>query len=168
VDLESVRTCLIKHVLTQYIKTVLKWIRHLSIHHQSGDDSALHLKYCTLKTEQINAENTATISRVICTTTVFPKLWQSRTTSYAVSAHADHRRKIRYIQKYTQVHLRNFIPVVKVTITSFFLYINLNCFLERWLNDNKLWKELSRLLSADGQPTEAVIAQTRMGEFFNR
>jgi hypothetical protein len=34
------------------------------------------------------------------------------------------------------------------------------------LNGNKFWKELIRLLSVDGQPTKAVLAQICVGVFF--
>jgi hypothetical protein len=34
------------------------------------------------------------------------------------------------------------------------------------LKDKRLWKELIPLLSAEGQPTKAVSAQTYMGVFF--
>jgi hypothetical protein len=36
------------------------------------------------------------------------------------------------------------------------------------LNVNELWQELIRLLSVDGQPTKAVLAQTYMGVFLIR
>jgi hypothetical protein len=36
------------------------------------------------------------------------------------------------------------------------------------LSDKKLRKELIRLLSVEGQPTKAVLAQTCMGVFFIR
>jgi hypothetical protein len=57
------------------------------------------------------------------------------------------------------------IMVVKVTITTFFLYTNLKHFL-KWQYHWKLWKELIHLLSVEGQPTRAVWAQTWMGVFF--
>jgi hypothetical protein len=50
---------------------------------------------------------------------------QSRTTSQAVGAHADHLRKIPHTQKYIQMNRIIFIAMVKVTITTF-LYTNLN------------------------------------------
>jgi hypothetical protein len=36
------------------------------------------------------------------------------------------------------------------------------------MKDKKLWKELTRLLSVEGQPTKAGLAQTCMGVFFIR
>jgi hypothetical protein len=54
-----------------------------------------------------------------------------------------------------QVHRQNIIPVVKVTISTFFLYINLKHFLKHWLCDKKLWKEVISLLSI-GQPSKAA------------
>jgi hypothetical protein len=36
------------------------------------------------------------------------------------------------------------------------------------LHDKKLWKELIRLLSDEGQPAKLVLAQTCMGVFFIR
>jgi hypothetical protein len=62
------------------------------------------------------------------------------------------------------VDRKNAIPLVKVTITMFFLYTN--SFSKIMILDKKLWKELICLLSVEGQPTKADSAQTGMGVFF--
>jgi hypothetical protein len=49
-----------------------------------------------------------------------------------------------------------------------FPHTNLKYFLKYFLNGNKLWKELIRLLSVDGQPIKADLAQTCVGVFFIR
>jgi hypothetical protein len=54
--------------------------------------------------------------------------------------------------------------MVKVTITTFFLYTNVKHFLKQeW--DKKLRKELIRLLSFEGQPAKAVLAQICISVF---
>jgi hypothetical protein len=74
-------------------------------------------------------------------------------------------RKISHTQKCMQKNNRHIIPVVKVTITIF--YINLfKVFYKIMIKYKKLWKELIRILSAEGQPKKAVLAQTCMGVFF--
>jgi hypothetical protein len=49
---------------------------------------------------------------------------------------------------------RNIIPVVKVTITTFFIYTNL---FYKIIKGRMLWKEQIRLLYIKGQPTKAVV-----------
>jgi len=61
-----------------------------------------------------------------------------------------------------QVNRRNIIPVVEVTITTFLL---IKVFSKIMIEGQE---ELIRLLSVEGQPTKAVLAQTCMGVFFIR
>jgi hypothetical protein len=53
----------------------------------------------------------------------FSNFQQSQTTSWTVSIHADHLRKIPHTQKCMQVNRRNIKPVVQVTITVFYRLI---------------------------------------------
>jgi hypothetical protein len=68
-----------------------------------------------------------------------------------------------------QVNRRSIIPVVKVTITTFFPTHKVEAFSKIGLmTEEQQCTGRIYLLSVEGQPTKAVLVQTCMGVFFIR
>jgi hypothetical protein len=66
----------------------------------------------------------------ICFKAVFFQILAFVTTLWEVGVHADHLRVIPHTGKCMQMNRGNIIPVVKVTITTFFLHASLKQFLK--------------------------------------
>jgi hypothetical protein len=65
-----------------------------------------------------------------------------------------------------QENRRNIIPVIKVTITTFFIFTD-SKYLKIMIEGQGVLERI-RLLTVEGQQTKAVLAQTCMGVFFIR
>jgi hypothetical protein len=64
-----------------------------------------------------------------------------------------------------QVERRNIIPVLKFTITTYFLYTNLKLFSKIMTESQEF---MVSTISVEGQPRKAVLAQICMGLIFSR